>query len=58
VNKVGNQVHPVIQALLPNNNAVSHDDSTPFTQQELFGYGFNCMKVNFNIFPSQHNHQV
>jgi hypothetical protein len=30
----------------------------PFTQLELFSHGFKSMKVNFNIFPSQHNHQI
>jgi hypothetical protein len=27
-----------------------------FTQLELFSHGLKSMKVNFNIFPGQHNH--
>jgi hypothetical protein len=30
----------------------------PFTQMELFSHGLKSMKVNFNIFPGQHNYQV
>jgi hypothetical protein len=29
VDRMGNQVHPMIQKLLPNNNAVSQDDNAP-----------------------------
>jgi hypothetical protein len=25
---------------------------------ELFSHGLNSTKVNFNIFPGQHNHQI
>jgi hypothetical protein len=28
---------------------------SPFTQLELFSHG---LKVNFNIFPGQHSHQI
>jgi hypothetical protein len=31
---------------------------TPFTQLELFSHGLKGMKVNFSIFPCQHNHQI
>jgi hypothetical protein len=30
----------------------------PFTQLELFSNGSKSMKVNFNIFPGQHYHQI
>jgi hypothetical protein len=30
----------------------------PFTQLELFSHGLKNMKVNCNIFPGQHNHQI
>jgi hypothetical protein len=30
----------------------------PFTQLKLFSRGFKSMKVNFNIFPGQHNHHI
>jgi hypothetical protein len=29
-----------------------------FTQLELVSHGLKSMKVNFNIFPCQHNHQI
>jgi hypothetical protein len=53
-----NQVHPMIQTLFPNNDAVFQDRNSPFTQQELFSHGLKSMKVNFSIFPGQHNHQI
>jgi hypothetical protein len=30
----------------------------PFKQLELCGHGLKSTKVNFNIFPGQHNHQI
>jgi hypothetical protein len=30
----------------------------PFTQLELFNRGVKSMKVNINIFPCEHNHQI
>jgi hypothetical protein len=30
----------------------------PFTQLELFSRGLKSMKVNFNIYPGQHNHRI
>jgi hypothetical protein len=30
----------------------------PFTQLEMFTHGLKGMKVNFNIFPDQNNHQI
>jgi hypothetical protein len=29
-----------------------------FTQLELFSHGLKCMKVNSDISPGQHNHQI
>jgi hypothetical protein len=55
---VGKQVHPMIQTLFPNNDAVFQEDNASFTQLELFRHGLKSMKVNFNIFPGQHNHQM
>jgi hypothetical protein len=52
VDRLGNQVHPMIQTLFPNNDAVFQDDDAPFTQLELFHHGLKIMKLNFNIFPS------
>jgi hypothetical protein len=54
VDRLGNQVHPMIQTLFPNNDAVFQDG----TQLELFSHGLKSMTVNFNIFPGQHNHHV
>jgi hypothetical protein len=58
VGRLGNQVHPMIQTLFPNNDAVFQDDNAPLTQLELFSHGLKSMKVNFNMFPGQHNHQI
>jgi hypothetical protein len=56
--RMGNQMHHMMQTLFPNNDAVFQDDSAPFTQLELFSHGLKSMKVNLNIFPGQHNHQI
>jgi hypothetical protein len=59
VDRLGNQVHPMIQTLFPNNHVVIYKPTMPpFTQSELFSHGLKSMKVNFNIFPGQHNHQI
>jgi hypothetical protein len=55
--RLGNQVHPMIETFL-NNSAVFQDNNAPFTELELFSHGLKSMKVNFNIFPGQHNHQI
>jgi hypothetical protein len=56
--RLSNQVHPMIQTLFPNNDAVFQEGSAPFTQLELFSHGLKSMKVNFNIFPGQYSHQI
>jgi hypothetical protein len=54
VDRLGNQVHPMIlQTLFPNSDAVFQDD-TAWTVQSRF----ERKKVNFGIFLGQHNHQV
>jgi hypothetical protein len=59
VDRLGNQVCPMIQMLFLNNDAVFQDDSTPtFTQLELFSHGLEHMKVNFIIVPGLYNHQI
>jgi hypothetical protein len=58
MDRLGNQVHPMIQALFLSNVAVFQHDNAPITQLELFSHGLKSMKVNFNIFPGQHNHQI
>jgi hypothetical protein len=57
VDRLDNQVHPMIRPLFPNNDAVCQDDNVPFTQLELFSHGLNSMKVNI-IFPGQQNHHI
>jgi hypothetical protein len=58
VDRLGNQVHPMIQTLFPNKDAVSQDDNDPIHHLELFSYSLKSIKVNFKIFPGQHNHQI
>jgi hypothetical protein len=56
--RLGNRAHPMIQTLFPNNDAVFQDYNAPVTQWELFSHSLKSMKVNFGIFPGQHNHQI
>jgi hypothetical protein len=53
VERLGNQVHPMIQTLFPKTTMTM----PPFTQLELFSHGLENTKMNFNIFPGQHNLQ-
>jgi hypothetical protein len=57
-NRLGNQVHPMILTLFPNNNSVFQDNSAPCTQLELCSHGLKSIDVNFSILPGQHNHQI
>jgi len=50
VNIWGSQVHPVVQVLFPNNYAIFQDDSSPYTQPEVFSLGLRSMKMHFDIF--------
>jgi hypothetical protein len=54
--RLGNQVYPEIQTLLPDNDTV-FQDNVPWTQLELFDHGLKMM-VNFNIFSGQHNLKI
>jgi hypothetical protein len=58
MDRLGNQVHPMIQMLLSNSDTVLQDDNIPIHTAELFSHGLKCMKVNFNIFPGQHSHHI
>jgi hypothetical protein len=58
MNRLDNQVQPMIQMLFLNSNAVLQHDNAPFTQLELFSHGLKSTKVNFNILPVQHSHQI
>jgi hypothetical protein len=57
MDRLGNQVYPMIKTLFPNSDAVFQEDNASFTQPELSSHGLNFMKVNFNIFSGQHNRQ-
>jgi hypothetical protein len=47
------------QTLFPNNDAVFQDDNAPLhTAGNVQSWFEDSMKVNFNIFPGQHNHQI
>jgi hypothetical protein len=52
VEKLSNQLHPMIQTLFPKKDAVFQDDNAP-----IHATGLKSMKVNFSIFPGQHSHQ-
>jgi hypothetical protein len=60
VDRLGNQVHPMIQMLFPNKDAIFKEDNAPtHTAGTIrFSHCLKNIKVNFNIFPDQHNHQI
>jgi hypothetical protein len=58
VDRLGNQVHPMIQTLFSNNGPVFQDDNASIIQLELFSHGLESMKVNVSIFHCQHNNQI
>jgi hypothetical protein len=60
VDSLGNQVHPMIQALFLKGDAIFKTTVPPLTQLELLIHVLKSMKmifvkVNFNTFPGQHN---
>jgi hypothetical protein len=44
VDRLGNQVHPMIQMLSPNNDAVFQDDSGPIHTAGIVSHGLKSMK--------------
>jgi hypothetical protein len=58
VDRLSNQVHPMIQALFPNNDAVFQDDNALIHTAKSVQSWFEEHEGNFNIFPSQHNHHI
>jgi hypothetical protein len=60
VDRLGTQVYPMTQTLFPNNDAVFQDDNAPIhtAGNVRFTHGLKSMKVNFNVIPVQHNHQI
>jgi hypothetical protein len=58
LDRLSNQVHPMIQTLFPKKDAVFEDDNVPFTHLELFNQGLISRKVKYNIFLGLHNNQI
>jgi hypothetical protein len=58
MDRLGNQAHPMIQMLFPNNDAVFQEDNVPILTSGTVQSWFEKLKVNFNIFPGQNNHQI
>jgi hypothetical protein len=58
VDRLGNQVHPMIQTLFLNSDTVCQDDNAPIHRAGTVSHGLMIMKANFSIFPGQHNHQI
>jgi hypothetical protein len=60
VDRLSNQVHPMIQTLFPNNVVVFQEYIVPIhtAGNVRFTRDLKRMKANFNIFPGQHNHQI
>jgi hypothetical protein len=62
VDRLGKQVHP--NGLESNfrhlrtNMKFSKTTMSPFTQLKLFSHCLQSIKVNLNIFPGQHSHQI
>jgi hypothetical protein len=54
---LGNQVHPIIQTLFPNNDAVFQDNTPIHTAGTVHSW-FEEYEDELNIFPVQHNHQI
>jgi hypothetical protein len=50
VDILDSQVHPMVQVLLPNIDAIFQDGDSPYTQPEVFNLGLRSMKMHFNIF--------
>jgi len=55
---LGNQMHPMVQILYPNNDAVFQDDSSPIHGTKVFSLGLRSMTMQFNILPGQHSRQT
>jgi hypothetical protein len=55
--RLGTQIHPMIQTLFPNKDAVLRDNAPTHTD-ELFSYGLKSVNLNFNIFSGQYNHEI
>ena len=52
VDILGSQVHPIVQVLFPNNDAIFKDNDSPCPQPEVVILVFRSMKMHFNIFSA------
>jgi len=55
---LGNQVHPMVQILFPDNDARFKVTDRPYTQAEVFSRGLRNVKLHFNSFPGQHSRET
>jgi len=55
---LGKKMHRTVQMLYPNNDAVFQDDSSPIHTTKVFSLDLRSMKMQFNIFPGQHNRRT
>jgi hypothetical protein len=58
VDILDNQVHPMVQMLFPNNNAVFQDDYLPIRTAKSVQSWFEEHKDALQHLPGQHNHQT
>jgi hypothetical protein len=60
VGRLSKQMHPVIQTLFPNNDAVFHDDNAPIHTAGTVQSGFKEHegKLQHLPWPGQYNHQI
>jgi hypothetical protein len=60
VDRLGNQMHPMIQALFPNNAVFQQKKKKNTTMPPLtqFSHCLKSIKMNFIIFPGQYNHHT
>jgi hypothetical protein len=58
VDRMGNQVHLMIQTLFLNNDAVFHDGNAPIYTAGAAHSWFEEHEGAFSIFPGQHSHQI
>jgi hypothetical protein len=58
VDILGNQVHPMVEMLFPNSDAVFQDNISPMRPTRSVQSLFAEYEDSLNIFPGQHNHQT
>jgi hypothetical protein len=58
VDILNNQVHPMVQTLFPNNDAVFQDDSLPIHTAISVHSWFEEHEDALQHLPGQHNHQT